>query len=50
MVGGLVFAFGSFFVAQIQHENVVRSAVWLPLILLCVEMALRAAAGGASNG
>jgi hypothetical protein len=42
-IGGLVFAFGSFFVAQLQHENVVRSAVWLPLILLCVEMALRAA-------
>ena len=37
-----MFAFGSFFVAQIQHENVVRSAVWLPLILLFVELALRA--------
>lgn len=42
LVGGLVFGFGSFFVAQIQHENVVRSAVWLPLVLLCVELALRA--------
>ncbi|MBA2451061.1 MAG: hypothetical protein H0V51_23865 [Chloroflexi bacterium] len=41
LVGGLVFAFGSFFITQIQHENLVRSAVWLPLILLCVERALR---------
>ena len=40
LVGGLVFAFGSFFITQIQHENLVRSAVWLPLILLCVERAL----------
>src|SRR4051812_35986294 len=43
-LGGLVFAFGSFFVTQIQHENVIRSAVWLPLVLLCVEMALRTTA------
>jgi hypothetical protein len=41
LIGGLVFAFGSFFVAQIQHENVIRSAVWLPLILLCVELAFQ---------
>jgi len=41
VMGGLVFGFGSFFVTQIQHENVVRSAIWLPLILLCTEMALR---------
>ena len=41
LVGGLVFAFGSFMVAQIQHENVIRSAVWLPLVLLCAERALR---------
>ena len=43
LVGGLVFAFASFFVAQIQHENVVRSAVWLPLVLAFVELALRTA-------
>ena len=42
LVGGIAFAFGSFFVTQIQHENVVRSAVWLPLILAFVELALRA--------
>ncbi|HYU18715.1 MAG TPA: hypothetical protein VEQ11_08455 [Chloroflexota bacterium] len=41
LVGALVFAFGSFFVTQIQHENLVRSAAWLPLILLLVELALR---------
>ena len=42
LVGGLVFAFGSFFISQIQHENVVRSAVWLPLVLMFVELGLRA--------
>jgi hypothetical protein len=35
--GGLVFAFGSFVTGQIHHENVVRSAVWLPAALLCLE-------------
>jgi len=39
--GALVFAFGSFLTAQMHHENVVRSAVWLPLVLTCVERALR---------
>ncbi len=43
LVGGLVFAFGSFFVTQIHHENLVRSAVWLPLVLLFVERAFRRA-------
>ena len=33
--GGLVFALGSFLSAQMHHENVVRSAVWLPAVLLC---------------
>jgi hypothetical protein len=35
--GGLVFAFGSFLSAQMHHENIVRSAVWLPAALLCLE-------------
>lgn len=39
--GALVFAFGSFVTAQMHHENVVRSAIWLPLVLTCVERALR---------
>src|SRR5207237_1652261 len=38
--GALVFAFGSFTTAQMHHENVVRSAVWLPAVLLCAERAL----------
>jgi hypothetical protein len=37
--GALVFAFGSFLSAQMHHENVVRSAVWLPGVLLCLERA-----------
>jgi hypothetical protein len=37
--GALVFAFGSFVTAQMHHENVVRSAVWLPAVLLCLERA-----------
>ncbi len=40
--GGLVFAFGSFTTAQMHHENVIRSAVWLPLVLALAERALRA--------
>src|SRR5207302_10278215 len=35
--GGLVFALGSFLSAQMHHENVVRSAVWLPAVLTCAE-------------
>lgn len=38
--GALVFAFGSFVSAQMHHENVVRSAVWLPAVLTCAERAL----------
>ncbi|MBV9543033.1 MAG: hypothetical protein JOY61_01490, partial [Chloroflexi bacterium] len=36
--GALVFAFGSFLTAQMHHENVVRSAVWLPAVLACAEL------------
>jgi hypothetical protein len=39
--GALVFAFGSFISAQMHHENVIRSAVWLPGTLLCLERAAR---------
>jgi hypothetical protein len=39
--GALIFAFGSFVSAQMHHENVVRSAVWLPGALLCLERATR---------
>ena len=41
LVGGLVFSLGSFFIAQIQHENLIRSATWLPLVLLLVERAFQ---------
>jgi Bacterial membrane protein YfhO len=40
--GGLVFALGSFLSAQMHHENVVRSAVWLPATLTCLECVMRA--------
>ena len=41
LAGALVFAFGSFLTAQMHHENVVRSAVWLPAVLACVERAVQ---------
>jgi hypothetical protein len=42
LLAGLVFAFGSFMVGQLQHENMIRSAVWLPGELLLLEQAFRA--------
>jgi Bacterial membrane protein YfhO len=39
--GALVFAFGSFLTAQMHHENVVRSAVWLPAVLTSAERAVQ---------
>jgi len=41
LMAGLVFAFGSFLVGQLQHENMIRSATWLPGELLVFERALR---------
>jgi hypothetical protein len=41
-LAGLVFTLGNFLQAQIHHENIVRTASWLPLILACVEMGLQA--------
>lgn len=41
-LAGVVFAFGSFLVAQIHHANVIRSAIWLPFVFFAVEMSLRA--------
>lgn len=43
LVGGLAFGFGSFVVAQQHHANLLAAAVWLPLLLTCVELALRRA-------
>ncbi len=59
VVAGITFSLGSFLPAHIQHENVVRTAAWLPLTLACVEHAVRqvgrtrrrwAIAGAASMG
>jgi hypothetical protein len=40
-LAGVVFALGSFLQAQIHHENIVRTASWIPLMLAFVECALR---------
>lgn len=42
VLAGVVFSLGSFMQAQIHHENVIRTAAWLPLQLALVELALRA--------
>ncbi len=42
VVAGLTFALGNFLQAQIHHENIVRTASWLPLLLALTEFALRA--------
>ncbi|MFN0071528.1 MAG: YfhO family protein [Chloroflexota bacterium] len=42
VIAGLVFAFGSFLVGHMQHDNILRSAVWLPALLALAELALRA--------
>jgi membrane protein YfhO len=44
VLAGLVFGLGNFLQAQIHHENIVRTASWLPLILACTERALRTTA------
>ena len=41
LMAGLVFGFGSFLVGQLQHENMIRSSVWLPGELLLLERAFR---------
>jgi hypothetical protein len=40
-LGGLTFAYGSFLVMQMHHQNVVNSAPWLPFILWFTERWLR---------
>src|SRR6266536_62888 len=45
LLAGLTFSYGSFLVAHLQHENLVRSTVWLPLSLGLMELALRAGGG-----
>jgi len=40
-LGGLVFAYGSFMIGQLQHTNLINSAIWLPVVLLFAEVATR---------
>jgi len=40
-IGALAFAYSSFMVGHLQHDNIVRSAMWLPWLLLAAEHALR---------
>lgn len=42
VLAGVVFSLGSFMQAQIHHENIIRTAAWLPLQLALAELALRA--------
>jgi hypothetical protein len=41
--GAVVFAFGSFLTAQMHHENVIRSSIWLPAVFACFVRAASAA-------
>ncbi len=45
VVAGVVFAFSGFSVAHMQHVDLNNSAVWLPVILLGVELAARHTGG-----
>jgi hypothetical protein len=40
--GGVAFALGGFMFGHLDHGNIVRSAAWLPLMLACADLALRA--------
>ncbi len=41
--GGVVFALGGFMLGHLDHGNILRSAAWLPVMLGCADLALRAA-------
>ncbi len=49
IVGALTFGLGSFFLHQQHHENITRTAAWLPLLLAATEAGLRRA-GWARQG
>ncbi|MBA2450787.1 MAG: hypothetical protein H0V51_22470, partial [Chloroflexi bacterium] len=40
--GGICFAFGGFMIGHLDHGNIVRSAAWLPGMLACADLGLRA--------
>ncbi|HEV8613484.1 MAG TPA: hypothetical protein VGQ73_08225, partial [Gemmatimonadales bacterium] len=42
-LGALTFSLGSFFLSQQHHEDVTRTAAWLPLVLACTEWGLHRA-------
>jgi hypothetical protein len=41
VIGAITFAYGSFMVTQMHHSNVANTAIWLPLTLAFIEMALQ---------
>lgn len=41
VIAGLAFAFSSFLVGHMQHDNILRSAVWLPALIALLELAQR---------
>jgi hypothetical protein len=44
-LGGVVFMFSGFLIAQLHHQNLLDSIVWLPLILCFIERAARTSGG-----
>lgn len=42
---GFSFALGAFMIGHLDHGNIVRSAAWLPALLCCGDLALRARRG-----
>jgi hypothetical protein len=42
ILAGVVFSLGHFLQAQIHHENIIRTAAWLPASLAMIEAGLRA--------
>ena len=46
LVAGLAYMLSGFFVAQVVHENLDSGMVWLPLVLLFLERAVRAPGAG----
>jgi hypothetical protein len=40
-IGALAFAYSSFMIGHLQHDNILRSAIWLPWLLLAAERALQ---------
>ena len=45
MVAAILFAFGGYLGAQVEHINQLNAAVWLPLLFLLYDLALRPGAG-----